>query len=409
VTVTIKNLTRKTSFTKNLTMAAPDVSSAEWIAEAPSASDTYGRCRQVALTNFGSVSFSKALATAARHTGTIADSVWSTTPLELQSSAGFGPLAAADSGALAVPGRADHRRKQLHRLLPRVATGEGVLARRLTPSRTVGEADNTPILSLEAVATAPAIGRAVPASAGAAAEATRDLYERFSRQIFAYCLVQLRNREEAEDAVQTTFLNAFRALERGVVPELESAWLYKIAQHVCLTRRRSWSRRRLVESPQDLAAFGEADKCLRQAVAEMEAQRDEELARVDLATPCRKVLESLQAHWEGLTRFVNDPRIPMDNNASERRARGPAVARKNFYGSGSLWSGQLTAAAFSIFATLSLWQLNPRRWLTWYFEHCAMAGGKVPEDIEPFLPWNLDAGKRSELGEHGLAEGDDTS
>ena len=98
------------------------------------------------------------------------------------------------------------------------------------------------------MATVPAIGRA----SAAPAELTRELYERFSRQIFAFCLVQLRNREEAEDAVQTTFLNAFRGLERGVVPELESAWLYKIAQHVCLTRRRSWSRRRLVESPQDL-------------------------------------------------------------------------------------------------------------------------------------------------------------
>jgi RNA polymerase sigma factor (sigma-70 family) len=104
------------------------------------------------------------------------------------------------------------------------------------------------------VATVPSIGRAVSQTAGVAvqpAEATRDLYERYGRQMFAYCLVQLRNREDAEDAVQTTFLNAFRGLERGVVPELESAWLYKIAQHVCLTRRRSWSRRRNVESPQD--------------------------------------------------------------------------------------------------------------------------------------------------------------
>ena len=134
-----------------------------------------------------------------------------------------------------------------------------------------------------------------------------------------------------------------------------------------------------------------------------------ELARSDLATPCRKALESLQEHWVGLTRFVDDPRMPLDNNASERRARGPAVARKNFYGSGSLWSGRLAAALFSIFATLSLWKLNARKWLTWSFEHCARAGGKVPKDIQPFLPWNLDAGKRSELGERGPAEGDDTS
>ena len=66
-------------------------------------------------------------------------------------------------------------------------------------------------------------------------------------------------------------------------------------------------------------------------------------------------------------------------------------------------------AMFSIFATLSLWKLNPRKWLTWYFEHCAAAGGKVPADIQPFLPWNLDAAKRSELGEPGLPERDDTS
>src|SRR3954463_10494608 len=159
----------------------------------------------------------------------------------------------------------------------------------------------------------------------------------------------------------------------------------------------------------DAAAFAAADGCLRQAVAEMKARMETELAGSDLATPCRKVLESLHEHWGGLTRFVDDPRIPMDNNSSERRARGPAVARKNFYGSGSLWSGQQAAAMFSIFATLSLWKLNPRRWLTWYFEHCAAAGGQVPKDIEPFLPWNLDAGKRSELGDPGLPEREDTS
>jgi transposase len=161
--------------------------------------------------------------------------------------------------------------------------------------------------------------------------------------------------------------------------------------------------------PKDAAAFGEADGRLRQAVAEMKTEMETELGRGDLATPCRKALESLHEHWDGLTRFVDDPRIPMDNNASERRARGPAVARKNFYGSGSLWSGQQAAAMFSILATLSLWKLNPRKWLTWYLERCAGAGGKVPADIQPFLPWNLEAAKRSELGEPGLPERDDTS
>ncbi len=157
------------------------------------------------------------------------------------------------------------------------------------------------------------------------------------------------------------------------------------------------------------AAFEAADGCLRQAVAEMKTVMETELAQADLAPPCRGALESLRAHWDGLTLFVDDPRIPMDNNTSERLARGPAVARKNFYGSGSQWSGQLAAALFSIFATLSMWKLNPRKWLTWYFEQCATAGGKAPENNQAFLPWNLSEDTKRELGESGQAQEYDTS
>jgi transposase len=159
----------------------------------------------------------------------------------------------------------------------------------------------------------------------------------------------------------------------------------------------------------DSAAFGVADDCLRQAVAEMKTQMETELSQADLASPCRRALESLQVHWEGLTLFVDDPRIPMDNNTSEQLARGPAVARKNFYGSGSQWSGHLAAALFSILATLSMWKLNPRKWLTWYFVHCAAAGGKVPENIQLFLPWNLSEEQKKKLGNAGVPQGDDTS
>jgi len=104
----------------------------------------------------------------------------------------------------------------------------------------------------------PSIGRAsqvTPRRAAPEADATRELYERYARQIYSYCLHQLGNREEAEDATQSTFLNAFRGIQRGVDPEFESAWLYKIAQNVCLTRQRSSSRRRRVESPGDLEAM----------------------------------------------------------------------------------------------------------------------------------------------------------
>ncbi|TML89600.1 MAG: RNA polymerase sigma factor [Actinobacteria bacterium] len=103
------------------------------------------------------------------------------------------------------------------------------------------------------VAAVPSIGRATRVDAPVApeAEATRTLYERYANQIFGYCVHQLGSREEAEDAVQSTFLNAFRGLRSGVVPESESAWLFKIAQNVCLSRHRSSWRRGRVESPAD--------------------------------------------------------------------------------------------------------------------------------------------------------------
>lgn len=55
--------------------------------------------------------------------------------------------------------------------------------------------------------------------------------------------------------MQSTFLNAHRALQRGVTPEAELAWLFKIAHNVCLTRRRSTRRRGRVESASDLQAM----------------------------------------------------------------------------------------------------------------------------------------------------------
>ena len=101
------------------------------------------------------------------------------------------------------------------------------------------------------MAAEPSIGRAARVEGMPAPEAdlTRALYEQYGSQIFRYCLHQLGSREEAEDAVQSTFLNAFRGIKRGIVPELESAWLFKIAQNVCLSRRRSTWRRDRIESP----------------------------------------------------------------------------------------------------------------------------------------------------------------
>src|SRR5580704_870517 len=172
-------------------------------------------------------------------------------------------------------------------------------------------------------------------------------------------------------------------------PQLKSwalAWLRRIRD---LYR---WNRQRLANPADPAAQAG-----LRQAVAAMRQQLDTELADPALRTPACKVLTSLQEHWSGLTHFVDDPRIPMDNNLSERRLRGPALGRKNYYGSGAPWSGCLAAALFSILATHQLWQINPRLWLQWYLQSCAEAGSQVPNDIEPLLPWNLSEDMRAKL------------
>jgi transposase len=145
------------------------------------------------------------------------------------------------------------------------------------------------------------------------------------------------------------------------------------------------------------AEFTAADTGLRQTVAAMRAQANVDLADPKLPTPCRKVLVSLQEHWDGLTRFVDDLHIPPDNNASERQARGPALGRKNYYGSGALWSGRLAAMLFSLFATLNLAKINIRKWLNWFLESCAQNDGQAPADIDPFLPWKMPDEKRREM------------
>jgi RNA polymerase sigma-70 factor (ECF subfamily) len=72
---------------------------------------------------------------------------------------------------------------------------------------------------------------------------TARLYERHYRRVFSYCLWRLGKREDAEDAAQTTFLNAHNALSRGTTPTSEASWLLTIAHNVCLARWRSQKSR----------------------------------------------------------------------------------------------------------------------------------------------------------------------
>jgi len=68
-------------------------------------------------------------------------------------------------------------------------------------------------------------------------------------------------------------------------------------------------------------------------------------------------------NWERLTRFVDDARIPLDNNATERALRGPVVGRKNHYGSKSRRGTEVAATFYTILETTKLHGVNPAAYL----------------------------------------------
>lgn len=136
---------------------------------------------------------------------------------------------------------------------------------------------------------------------------------------------------------------------------------------------------------------------LRSGLRTMARERQRALADPELAAPARKLMQSMTRHWQGLREFVHHESVPPDNNAAERALRPSVVGRKNFYGSGSEWSGQLSAMMFTLMMTMKCWGINPRTWLRDYLHACAAAGNCVPADLNPFLPWSMDAQRLAQM------------
>ena len=134
----------------------------------------------------------------------------------------------------------------------------------------------------------------------------------------------------------------------------------------------------------------QAQSALEVAMQTMADKCELELQNPKLAQPCQGVLQSMTRHWAGLSVFVRHSEVPMDNNTAERDMRGPVVGRKNFFGSGALWSGQLAATLYGLFATLKLHGINARTWMLAYLQACAENGGQAPKDLKSFLPWSMD-------------------
>jgi transposase len=143
--------------------------------------------------------------------------------------------------------------------------------------------------------------------------------------------------------------------------------------------------------------FKKADKVLREALELMKQRLESELTVDKLHPEKKKRLNSIKNHWKGLLVFVDYPWIPMDNSEAERLVRILALGRKNYYGSMTEFSGHFTAMMLTVFQTLGRWNINRRKWLTWYLEACADNGSQAPPDVTGFLPWNMTDEQLSEL------------
>jgi len=164
------------------------------------------------------------------------------------------------------------------------------------------------------------------------------LFENHRQSIFSYCRGRLESDEDAEDALQTTFVHALRSFRRGVRPRTEAAWLYAIARNVCRERWRSSHRRGAPPRARDVDELAD--------VLAAREPEDDELFDLDsalerLAERQREAL--LLREWRGLSYVEIAQRLDMSEAAVEtllyraRRALAQELEQGR-HGTHGLWA-----------------------------------------------------------------------
>jgi len=205
--------------------------------------------------------------------------------------------------------------------------------------------------------------------------------------VLAYCWAHVRR----------DFLNAARSW-----PEI-APWMWQWIEDIRTLYRRNTARLAVWDATVPLdaqaPAFVARQHDLITHLGEMQNRCAMYRQERHLHEAKRPILESLHNHWAGLTVFLTRPEVALDNNSAERALRTPVVGRKNYYGSGSLWSARLAAMMFSVLQTLLVWGLNPRHWLSAFFDACVAHGGKTPPDLSAFLPWQMTDERKHQLAQ----------
>lgn len=120
-------------------------------------------------------------------------------------------------------------------------------------------------------------------------------------------------------------------------------------------------------------------------VAELESWMREHRAKLSRHDPVAKALDYMLTRWPAFTRFLDDGRICLTNNAAERALRGIALGRKAWLFCGSDRGGHRAAAMYSLIVTCKLNDVDPQAWLA---DVLARIAEHPVQALDELLPWN---------------------
>jgi transposase len=120
-------------------------------------------------------------------------------------------------------------------------------------------------------------------------------------------------------------------------------------------------------------------------VAELEVWLREQRAKLSRGNDLAKAMDYLLKRWPAFTRFLDDGRICLSNNAAERAMRGVALGRRSWLFAGSDRGGQRAAAIYSLIATAKMNDVDPQAWLA---DVLARIAEHPAHRIDELLPWN---------------------
>jgi transposase len=123
----------------------------------------------------------------------------------------------------------------------------------------------------------------------------------------------------------------------------------------------------------------------RPLVTELERWLRQQRAKLSAKNEVAKAIAYSLNQWRGLTRFLDDGRLCMSNNAAERALRCVAVGRHNWTFAGSDEGGRRAAAIYTLIETAKLNAIDPRAWLA---DVLARLPDHPAKRIAELLPWN---------------------